>query len=494
MSKKWLILYVIILIYLPISIDTTVLYVASPRLSFELGVSGNELLWIIDIYSLMMAGLLLPMGALGDRLGYKQLALYGTTLFALASLMAAMANNAIQLIIARAVLAIGAAMILPATLSAVRHTFTNERERGIALGIWAAVGTSGAAMGPLVAGILLEHFYWGSVFLINLPIIAIVLPATWFIIPQQPQRYSQPWQLSQTLMLITTILMLVYAAKSGLHGSNGGLTLVATLFGTILLIYFVRNQINSPAPMLDLSLFRNRELTIGIIMSITALMTLVGFELLITQEMQFVYGRTPLQAGLFMLPLMLAAGACGPFAGWLIAKLCIRRVASIGMGLCSLSFLGLSMTDFVNQPLFVCCWMVLLGTSIEASLLASTAAIMSSVTPEKAGAAGAIEGMAFELGAGLGITLFGLLLTSSYTASMVLPLDLPDKLAVQALASISDAMLVAENLEAPAGEKLRQLAQSAFVVAHNRVLLAASSALALLSLVVWYLMPDKKIS
>lgn len=165
MFRQWLTLVIIVLVYIPVAIDATVLHVAAPTLSMTLGASGNELLWIIDIYSLVMAGMVLPMGALGDRIGFKRLLMLGGTLFGLASLAAAFSHTASWLIATRVLLAIGAAMIVSATLAGIRATFCEEKHRNMALGVWAAVGSGGAAFGPLIGGILLEHFYWGSVFL-----------------------------------------------------------------------------------------------------------------------------------------------------------------------------------------------------------------------------------------------------------------------------------------------------------------------------------------
>ncbi|WP_395479849.1 MFS transporter [Candidatus Curculioniphilus buchneri] len=492
MSKKWLILAVIILMYLPISIDTTVLNIAAPKLSIALSASGNALLWIIDIYSLVMAGLLLPMGILGDRIGYKRLGIYGLLWFALSSLAAALANTIVQLILARAALAIGASMVLPATLSAVRKTFTNERQRGIALGIWASVGTTGAAMGPLIGGWLLTHYYWGSIFLINLPVIAIVLPASWLIMPKQPKCTSQPWSIKQALMLITAILLLVLAIKHGLCG-DGWQTLSAGLIGSFILIVFLRHQLRSPTPILDLSLFRECVLSTGIIMVIISLMTLVGFELLVAQELQFIHQQTPFQTGLFMMPLTLAASICSPLVSWLASVLGLRILSSYGIALCSLSFFGLSQIDFVDHIKIAWGWMMLLGFSLQMSLLASTAAIMSVVPPQKAGAAGAIEGMAYELGAGLGVAIFGMMLTSGYSATLVLPSTLADGLAIQATSSINATLQVAERLNIVEADLLRQQAKMAFNQAHSRVLTTSGICLAILTLVVWYCMPTQRV-
>lgn len=192
MFRQWLTLVIIVLVYIPVAIDATVLHVAAPTLSMTLGASGNELLWIIDIYSLVMAGMVLPMGALGDRIGFKRLLMLGGTLFGLASLAAAFSHTASWLIATRVLLAIGAAMIVPATLAGIRATFCEEKHRNMALGVWAAVGSGGAAFGPLIGGILLEHFYWGSVFLINVPIVLVVMGLTARYVPRQAGRRDQP--------------------------------------------------------------------------------------------------------------------------------------------------------------------------------------------------------------------------------------------------------------------------------------------------------------
>ncbi|WP_145577097.1 SmvA family efflux MFS transporter [Yersinia mollaretii] len=492
MSKKWIVFYVIILMYLPVSIDATVLHVAAPRLGIALSATGSELLWIIDIYSLVMACLLLPMGALGDRIGFKRLALMGSILFGLASLAAALAPSVAALIAARAFLAIGAAMILPATLSAVRHIFTDERERSLALGIWVAIGTMGAAMGPLVGGILLEYFYWGSVFLINIPIIIIVVIATLVVIPSQPGRTEQTWKLAPALVLITAILMLVYAAKTGLRGGGDMMiTSLTALIGGGMLFAFVRHQLSTAAPMIDFRLISQRVIAVGMVMAMTAMITLVGFELLLTQELQFVLGKTPLEAGMFLLPLMIASGVSGPISGWLVARVGLRTVASAGIAFSSLSFLGLALTDFATQSYLAWGWMILLGFSIEASLLASTAAIMSAAPPEKAGAAGAVEGMAYELGAGLGVAIFGLMLSRAYTASIMLPEDLPADLVAQASASISETLQVINSLGG--NESLLASAKLAFSASHSLVLGSASAMLILLAVTVWFTMPRKRV-
>lgn len=486
MSRQWLTLMAILMVYIPVAIDATVLHVAAPTLSVALGTSGNELLWIIDIYSLVMAGMVLPMGALGDKIGFKRLLLLGSGIFGLASLAAAFSPTAMTLIASRALLAIGAAMIVPATLAGIRTTFAEARHRNMALGLWAAVGSGGAAFGPLVGGLLLEHFYWGSVFLINVPIVLVVIAINARVVPRQPARREQPLNLFQALVLIAAILMLVFSVKSALKGQLAlWLVAMVAIAGAGMLYWFVRKQLSATRPMVDMRLFTHRIILSGVMMAMTALITLVGFELLMAQELQFVHGKTPFEAGLFMLPVMVASGFSGPIAGVLVSKLGLREVATGGMLLSALSFIGLSMIDFSTQQWLAWGLMTLLGFSVASALLASSSAIMAAAPKEKAAAAGAIETMAYELGAGLGIALFGLILTRSYTSSIVLPAGVDGAAAEQASSSISEAIKLAQSMPAIPAQHLIEAAKTAFINSHSIVLATAGVLLLLLAAGIW---------
>ena len=486
MSRQWMTLMAILLVYIPVAIDATVLHVAAPTLSVALGSSGNELLWIIDIYSLVMAGMVLPMGALGDKIGFKRLLLLGSAIFGVASLCAALSPTALTLIASRALLAVGAAMIVPATLAGIRSTFAEASQRNMALGLWAAVGSGGAAFGPLVGGMLLEHFYWGSVFLINVPIVLVVIAINAKVVPRQPARREQPLNLLQALILIASILMLVFSAKSALKGQLAlWLTALVAIGGAAMLTWFIRKQLSAARPMVDMRLFTHRIILSGVMMAMTALITLVGFELLMAQELQFVHQKTPFEAGMFMLPVMVASGFSGPIAGMLVSKLGLRQVATGGMLLSAFSFLGLALTDFSTQPWQAWGLMTLLGFSVASALLASSSAIMAAAPKEKAAAAGAIETMAYELGAGLGIALFGLILTRSYSATIVLPPGLNDAMAQQASSSIGEAVSLTEALPAGVAEALMAAAKAAFTQAHSLVLATAGVLLLLLAAGIW---------
>ena len=473
MSRQWMTLMAILLVYIPVAIDATVLHVAAPTLSVALGSSGNELLWIIDIYSLVMAGMVLPMGALGDKIGFKRLLLLGSAIFGVASLCAALSPTALTLIV-------------PATLAGIRSTFAEASQRNMALGLWAAVGSGGAAFGPLVGGMLLEHFYWGSVFLINVPIVLVVIAINAKVVPRQPARREQPLNLLQALILIASILMLVFSAKSALKGQLAlWLTALVAIGGAAMLTWFIRKQLSATRPMVDMRLFTHRIILSGVMMAMTALITLVGFELLMAQELQFVHQKTPFEAGMFMLPVMVASGFSGPIAGLLVSRLGLREVATGGMLLSAFSFLGLALTDFSSQPWQAWGLMTLLGFSVASALLASSSAIMAAAPKEKAAAAGAIETMAYELGAGLGIALFGLILTRSYSATIVLPSGLSESMAQQASSSIGEAVSLTQALPAGMAEALMAAAKAAFTQAHSLVLATAGVLLLLLAAGIW---------
>lgn len=378
-------------------------------------------------------------------------------------------------------------MIVPATLAGIRATFSEARHRNMALGVWAAVGSGGAAFGPLVGGMLLEHFYWGSVFLINVPIVLVVMALTARFVPRQSGRSDQPLNFSHAVMLIIAILLLVYSAKTALKGQlASGVIALTLMIGALLLGMFIRTQLAAARPMIDMRLFTHRIILSGVVMAMTAMITLVGFELLMAQELQFVHGLTPYEAGLFMLPVMLASGFSGPLAGMLVSRLGLRTVATGGMALSALSFYGLAMTDFSTQQWQAWCLMALLGFSAASALLASTAAIMAAAPAEKAAAAGAIETMAYELGAGLGIAIFGLLLSRSFSASILLPSGLNAEEIERASSSMGEAVQLADTLSPSLGEAILDAARQAFTWSHSVALSSAGSMLILLAVGMWF--------
>ena len=487
--KRWLVLIAVMLAFLPVVIDMTVLHVAVPTLTQSLGASSTEMLWIIDIYPLLMAGLLVPMGTLADRIGNRKVLLTGLTIFGTASVIAAFSQSAAMLIAARVLLALGGSMIVPCVLGTIRRTFEDDSERAIALGMWGTVGSAGAAVGPLVGGGLLEHFWWGSVFLINVPVMLLVAPTCYMLLSRHEPTSSGKWALGQALLLIAGMISLVYAVKAGFSGSQPMVILLPIVaFGLAMLWLFARKQLRSDNPMLDLSLFSHPAIVAGMVMALVATGALAGVELTLAQELQYVIGKTPLDAGLFMIPIMVAAGIGGPIAGFLSNMFGLRLVAtaSLLVGAAALAFLGRA--DFHDPGLLVPLALAVVGLTLSIGLTASSIAIMGSVEPEKGSAAGALEGTGYELGTGLGITLFGVFMASVFSQALQVPPDLTQHLAQQASRSIGDTYLVASQLPAEQAAALIAAGKAAFSGAHVTLLSVAASVIAVLAIAVYFLL------
>lgn len=490
--RRWLILLAVMLAFLPVVIDMTILHIAVPSLTLALGASATEVLWIIDIYPLLMAGLLVPMGTLADRIGARRVLLTGLVVFGIASLLAAFAPTPALLIAARVLLALGGSMIMPCVLGIIRRTFEDEGERALALGLWGTVGAAGSALGPLIGGVLLEHFWWGSAFLINVPIMLVVAPLVFWLLPRAEVTTPGTWALGQAVLLIVGMLALVYGLKTGVGASQPlGVAALMALLGLTLLGVFVRLQLRSAAPMLDLSLFSRPAILAGIIMAVFATGSLAGVELTLAQELQYVLGKTPLQAGLFLLPIMVAAAVGGPVAGYL-SNLCgLRLVASASLGLSAVALVFLALTD-LNQPgLGMPAMLALLGVTLSIGLTASSIAIMGAVDASRGGAAGSLEATAYELGTGLGITFFGVFMSNVFSRTISLPVDLAASLAERAAQSIGDSYVVAHGLAEPQRAALIEAAKEAFSATHTMLLLTSSGMMGVLGVFVFIMLSGR---
>ncbi len=483
--RRWLVLAIVSIALLLIVVDMTVLYTALPRLTHDLGVGASAKLWIVNVYALVVSGLLLGMGTLGDRLGHKRLFMMGLAVFGVASLAAAYSPAAAALIAARVLLAVGAAMMMPATLSIIRLTFANERERAVAIGIWASVASGGAALGPVVGGVLLEHFWWGSVFLINVPIVLLALPLAWRCIPASRPDAARPWDLAGSLQIMAGLILCAYALKElGKAETSWPHAGVACAAGIVMLTVFVRRQRRRPYPLIDFAIFRNATFSSGVAAALFAGAALFGMELVFSQRLQLVLGMSPIQAALYILPLPLAAFVAGPLAGWLLAYVRGPRlmtlaltVSGAGMGGYLLSYDG----SFAAQMASL----TVLGLGIGATMTAASSSIMQSATPERAGMAASIEEVSYELGGALGVTLMGSILTGVYAQALDVPAGVTQAATVRD--SLDDALMVAEGLPADLAVTLTQVAKSAFdtgyaaVIATATVMLLATAAFVLLN-------------
>lgn len=473
-TRKWLTLAIVSMALLLIVVDMTVLYTALPTLTHDLAASASSKLWIINAYTVVVSGFLLGMGALGDRVGYRRMFIAGLAVFGVASLCAAYAPSAGALIAARALLGVGASMMMPATLAIIRLTFADERERAVAIGVWASVASGGAALGPVVGGVLLEYFWWGSVFLINVPVVLLALTLTLWLIPQPAKAGDapkQPWDFIGSVQALAALVCLVLTIKEFAKQAPSG-TLAATtgVLSLVAMVLFVRRQRRSAAPLVDFRLFRNPYFSGGVIAAIVASVALIGVELVFSQRLQLVVGLTPLQAGLTLLPIPLAAFVAGPLAGLLLARVGSRPILLAGLLTTALALCALALTADAQGMLRLGV-LVLLGLGVGATITAASNAVMNNAPVERAGMAASIEEVSYELGGVLGIALLGSVLSWRYTAALVIP----DSLGAPAAASdgIDAALLAAEALPAQAAQQLVALAHAAFDQAFMAVMVVA---------------------
>lgn len=474
-ANRWLVLAVVSSALFLVVIDMTVLYAALPRLTHDLGASTVEKLWIVNAYPLVVAGLLPGLGTLGDRLGHKRLFVYGLAAFGFASLMAAYAWTPLILITARVLLAIGAAMMMPATLSIIRLTFVDERERSLAIGIWAAVASGGSAFGPIVGGLLLEYFWWGSVFLINLPIVAVALILGALIIPAMAGHSDRPWDLTASIQILTGFVGIAYAIKEFAKPmpAYSGMAITA-LIGVLALVLFVRRQNRSAHPLIDFKLFRDTRFSVGVAAALMASLALVGVELVVSQRLQLVLGLSPLKAGLFILPIPLAAFIGSPLTGVVLLRC---GAETILWGAMLVAAIGLGGYLFLREAaeLYQVASLATLGFGAGAAMTAASSVIMLSAPPDRAGMAASVEEVSYELGGTLGVAILGSLMAAVYSAS----LDLPTSLRAFDVAydGLDQALMAAERLQAASADDLRLLARSAFDKAFVAVIGAATAIL-----------------
>ncbi|MFE7616149.1 MFS transporter [Streptomyces sp. NPDC057496] len=481
-ANRWVVLVVLCLSLLLVALDSTVLHVAVPAVTEDLRPSAVALLWIVDAYPLVCASLLVLFGTLGDRVGRRRILLLGYALFGAASAVAAMADSPGVLVAARALLGVGGAMIMPATLSILRQVFPDRRERAVAIGIWTAVAAVGAATGPVVGGFLVEHFWWGSVFLINVPLMALVLPVGRLLLPESRGGDDGPWDVLGALMAAAGVLGVVLGVKrAGAGEVLGAATLVPLLTGAVLLVAFVRRQKRRAHPLIDIGLFSRPAFSTSVGCIVIAMLALVGLELIAVQYLQLVLGLSPLETGLRLLPLTIAAMVAGAFGSHTLRLLGPRRMVGWGFVLTALSVLALTAMGQHDRPVLLTAAFVALGFGLQTTLFGAYESMLSEAPADRAGGAAAIGETSYQLGAGMGIALLGSVMNAAYTPGLSeLPgKGVPDWARTAAAHSLGEAYQVADRLGGPLGAALRTTARHAFV-SGLRVTLLVSAALLLL--------------
>ncbi|MFE6665387.1 MFS transporter [Streptomyces sp. NPDC057697] len=480
-ANRWVVLVVLCLSLLLVALDATVLHVAVPAVTEDLRPSAVGLLWIVDAYPLVCASLLILFGTLGDRVGRRRVLLLGYALFGVASAIAALAGSPGVLIVARALLGVGGAMIMPATLSILRQVFPDRRERAVAIGVWSAVAAVGAATGPVIGGFLVEHFWWGSVFLINVPLMALVLPVGRLLLPESRGGQDGPWDVLGALMAAAGVLGVVLGVKRA--GTGEGVltpaTLVPLLIGAVLLVVFVRRQKRRTHPLIDIGMFARPAFSTAVGCIVLAMLALVGLELIAVQYLQLVLGLSPLQTGLRLLPLTFAAMAAGATGSYTLRRLGPRRMVGWGFALTAVSVLILTAMGQHDRPVLLTVAFVALGFGLQTTLFGAYESMLSEAPADRAGGAAAIGETSYQLGAGMGIALLGSVMNAAYTPGLSKLSDagVPAGARAAAAHSLGEAYQVADRLGGPLGAVLRSTARHSFVTGLHVTLLVSAALL-----------------
>ncbi|MGY1702862.1 MFS transporter [Geodermatophilus sp. SYSU D00766] len=417
-AREWAALAVLVLAVVLLAVDGTVLALAVPALSAALQPTAGQLLWIGDVYGFALAGLLVLMGGLADRFGRKRVLLVGTAAFGAASAVAAFAPDPATLVAARAALGVAAATLMPSTLSLIRNLFPVARQRTRAIAVWSAAASGGAVLGPLVGGVLLEHFWWGSVFLVNLPVVAVLLVGGWLLLPES--RDPRPGRLDVlgAVQSVVAVLAVVFAVKEVAGSGPTPVAGAAALAGVLAAVLFVRRQRRIPSPLVDLGLFAHRAFSGALAGQLIALFALMGLLYFFSQYLQLVRGHTALEAGVRELPLTLASLGVLVVVGPLVARAGLGRAIGLGLGLSAVGMLALAGAASLPGYAGLAVALLVLGAGFGLAFTLSTDAAVGAVPPHRAGTASALSETSYELGAALGIALLGSLQTVLYRAQL----------------------------------------------------------------------------
>lgn len=462
--QEWIGLAVLMLPTLLIAMDLTVLHLAVPSLSAALQPSSTELLWIADIYGFMIAGSLITMGTLGDRIGRRKLLLLGAAAFGVASTVAAFANSAAMLIAARALLGVAGATLMPSTMSLIRNMFLDSRQRTAAIGIWVSGFSVGSAVGPLVGGLLLQNFWWGSVFLLGVPVMVVLLIAGPLLLPEHRDPHPGRFDLVSAAMSLTAVLLIIYGLKQVAESGLGWLPVGIIIAGLGIGVTFVQRQQRLADPLIDLRLFRVPAFSASLATYTLGVFASFGTFLFIAQYLQLVLGLSPLQAGLWSVPgavaFIIGSNSAPKFVqrirpaflvagGLAVAAFCLGLLTQIGLS-------SLALIVFANT-------LMSLGFGITFTLTVDM--VVSVAPPERAGAASALAETGAELGGALGIAVLGSLATAVYRTQVTanLPQTISAETAHAVRETLGGAVAAAGQLPNAVGLPLLEAANNAFV-------------------------------
>jgi MFS transporter, DHA2 family, multidrug resistance protein len=474
--REWVGLAVLALPCLLYSMDLTVLNLAVPALSEALRPSSSQLLWIVDIYGFFVAGSLITMGTLGDRIGRRRLLMIGASAFGVASVAAAFSTSAEMLIATRALLGFAGATLAPSTLSLVRNMFLESRERTLAISIWITSYSVGGAIGPLIGGVLLQHFWWGSVFLIGVPVMVLLLIFAPLLLPEFRDPNPGTLDVTSAALSLAAILPMIYSlkhvAEHGPQAGDGVLLIAGLLAGAA----FVHRQLTAAQPLFDLRLFRAPAFSVSLAAYMLATFALFGAFVFISQYLQLVFGLSPLEAGIWTMPWALSF-VVGSMATSLIARrVPASRIMVGGLGVAAMGFGLLTQVDVASGLGVLVIGSVVVALGLAPVFTLATDLVIGSAPAERAGAAAALSETSSELGGAMGIAILGSIGAAVYRARMIdiLPTSLPPDVAEAARSTLAGAVAAAEHVPGPFGEELVAAARVAF--AHSFDLTAMATA------------------
>ncbi len=462
-GRTWVALAVLMLPVLMITLDNTVLSFAVPQLTQALEPSSAQLLWIIDVYPLCLAGLLVTMGTLGDRFGRRRMLLVGTAGFAIVGLYAAFAPSAGHLLAARALRGVFGAMLMPSTLSMLRNLFLDPAQRRLAIAIWASAFAGGAAIGPIVGGFLLEHFAWNSIFLMTLPLAVVLLAADPALLPESRTPGSSRVDLLSIGMSVLTMLPAVYGIKAIAQDGATFEAVSFVLLGLAFGIAFTRRQLASADPLLDMRLFRSPVFSASIAANFVSIFAWAGLVFYLSQYLQLVQGMEPLAAGLLLLPGAVVSIITGLLAVRLARRFALHVLVPAGIALGAVGYGLAALLTTGPSAVLVVVIFCLVGAGAGLAETLTNDAILASAPADRAGAASGLSETAYELGTSMGVAILGSILTALYRADLHLPAGVSLADGEHASQTLGGASVVAESLPAARGEALMSAASEAFL-------------------------------
>lgn len=472
--REWIGLAVLALPTLLLSIDVSVLYLALPHLAAELGADSTEQLWILDIYSFVLAGFLVTMGTLGDRIGRRRLLLIGGACFGVASIVAAFSTSVPMLIASRAVLGVAGATLMPSTMALIRNMFSDPRQMGTAIGVWMTCFMGGLAIGPLIGGVLLEQLWWGAAFLLGVPFMAMLLVSGPFLLPEYRDEAAGRLDLLSVGTSLLAILPAIYGLKELARDGVGPVPIVGIVVGLGFAVAFIRRQSWLADPLLDLRLFERRAFSAALGTNLFLGVVMAGVSFVATLYLQMVAGLSPLAAGLWLVPQCIAMAIGFLAAPRLAARFGATSVVAFGLIVAAGGLLLMSRVPEANGLGVLIGSLVLTTVGIAPAMALMVGLVLGSAPPEKAGSAASLNETSGEFGIALGIASLGMLAAFIYRSQLAIPATAPADAAEAAREGVANALAAAGQLPASVGNELVDAARAAFTGGLNAVALVGA--------------------